>query len=902
MKKSYINIFFACVLFNTLPVFALEAPSVRLDLQPEAEMREPTRDDLSGVKQFEKFLVRYKHFHDMFPGEAINGDITAEVAKVYPYLDAAEVSAKAEDIQNAIRYYRYFEGLYEKAKERFLAPKAPPLIVEESEYDAPYEGEYIESDETVVIKDFKKVLSYGMNERDFEAVEARVMRRAQEKSKGIKGFARLGDMLSKLEFSKIFYYGLVYDDPFTGRDGLGEWLPEQPWGSVRLVSAEPEVYQQQLKTAVHFRLNRGYVLVVSPEKGYGEPQFDFSASENLDQAQVFMPLPQRIIDSSDANIIGYFNNFAVPVTVTVKELDKPLEYRARLNFTVCRENDCQRVDAKPELMLKSGENNVESAVSNFVRRSYNVLPQNELEDLHIKKAVVDEPYEKGGAPVLRVVLQSDEKPEKADIFIKSFNGVDFYRPRVTVNGDEIIARFESKDKNAVLAGEKYEITAAVNNMESLRTVVEARNASLFDVERQKLSFGLILLAVLGGFILNFMPCVFPVLSLKFLSLTKIGALREEHIRKAFAFTVAGIFLAFGLLILLLFVLKSVGIAIGWGMQFQNPYFIVAIMFVMVLFIAEIFGIIDIRTPDFVVRLLNRPQASDNFLNILTGLFLVLVATPCTAPYLGTVLGFALAGSYVDILVILPAVALGLAIPYILLAFYPELGLLMPKPGPWMQKLNKFMVSMLFLTVIWLASVLYAQTETSVIVWLLVCLLLFFAVLYFRRRIIDVVELQNETLETRRKAVKIVKGLALFLSILLISVSFFTAAEGYARHQAQIAVIRSVKLDKTEINRWLKEGRVVIVKVGADWCLTCKFNDITVFNNNNIAAVLDYYKVKMIEVDWTNYDKDVLEFMKKFGRSGLPFYIIFSRAVPDGMVLPEVLTDADLVSVIRGFSA
>lgn len=872
-----------------------------LDLQPETVKNEQDKDDQSGVKQFEKFLVRYKHFNDMFPGEALYGDITDEVAKVYPHLKPQEVVAKVDDIRTALKYYRYFEGIYEKAKERFLTPKAPPLIVEEDEYDAPYTGEYIESDELVVINDFKKVLSYGMNERDFEAMEARALRRAKEENKSLKGFYQLGDMISKLEFSKLFYYGLVYDDPFSGRSGLGEWLPEQDWGSVRLISDKPTVYHQTFKTALHFRFNPGYGLIISSEKGYDEPEFDFSASENLEKAEIIMPLPLRIIDNSDDNILGYFGNFAVPVTVSVKDTDQPFLYRAKLKFSVCKEKDCRRIEAEPELKMITEESNVDSAVSNFIRRTYNALPQEKLQDLHIKKVVVDEAYEEGGAQVLRVVLKSDEKPEKADIFIKSPNGIKFNRPRITVNSDEIIARFESKDEKADLIGKKYEITAAVNGMESLRTVVESRAASVFDVERQTLSLGLILLAVLGGFILNFMPCVFPVLSLKFLSLTKIGALKEERIRQAFAFTVLGIFLAFGLLILLLFGLKYLGIAIGWGMQFQNPYFIVGIMFVMVLFIAEIFEIIDIRTPQFVIRLLNHPASSDNFLNILTGLFLVLVATPCTAPYLGTTLGFALAGSYFDILVILLAVAFGLSLPYILLSLYPELGLLMPKPGPWMQKLNRFMILMLFLTVIWLASVLSAQTGPSVIIRLAFYLALFLLLLYFRRRIIDAVELQNEPLETRIKASRMVKWLVVILSSGLIALSFYTAREGYTRRQAEISVTRRLKLDKEEINSYLKEGRVVIVKVGADWCLTCKFNDVTVFNNQTISAILEYYKVKMIEVDWTNYDKDVLEFMKKFGRSGLPFYIIFSRAVPDGMVLPEVLTDTDLVSVIRGFA-
>lgn len=901
MKNILKFIFFTCILLKPWISFAADSGKVilNLDSDEKASVEKVSEDQLSAPRQLEMFLERYQYFNEKFPGDAIDGDIYEEVAKQYPYLGYNEIDAKTKDIRSAIKTYRYLLGLYDEVKEKMLAPAPPPLVVEEGEYDNLYRGEYVDSPSLVVINDFKKVISYGMDKRDFDAVEAKIKRDMEERRDNMKGFYQLGELMGKLEFKKLFFYGIAYDDPFSGRDGIGDWNGAD-LGRVRLIAVDTDLHQKVIKAALHFNLNPNQMLLWSPEKAIAEPSFNFSTSKNLEKAEITMPIPLRVIEKSNDNIMGYPRSFAIPVTLTVKDINQPLELKAGIKATVCGNNICTLQEFKPELDLLPGNNMLPSAVSTFINKVYATLPQPEIDNLKIEKLVVDPSYDDKNNQTLRVVMKTSEKPGNIKIFLKNFDDLSLSRPKITINGKKIIARFESTNPNTNLVGKKFEVTAAIDNMTSLRQELTARAASIFDIDRQELSLGLILLAFIGGFILNFMPCVFPVLSLKFLALTKFGAQKIENIRKSFAFTVLGVFIAFAFLCILLLILKYVGISIGWGMQFQNPYFIIGIMFVMVLFMAQIFELINIQSPQWLTKKLSLQTDSDSFLNILTGMFLVLVATPCTAPYLGTTLGFALAGSYLDIIVILTSVALGLSLPYILLAISPSLGFLMPKPGVWMQKLNKTMVLMLFLTVLWLGSVLYAQTSMSTALKIALYLILFLIVLYLRRRILDVVELQKESKNVRSKAASMVKYVSLFLALLLLGTSFYTAKRAFVAHQAEISLKRKLKLDRDQIAKYLNDGHTVIVKVGADWCLTCKFNDVTVFNNVSVASTLNYYNVKLIEVDWTNYDKDVLEFMKNFGRSGLPFYIIFSRSVPDGMVLPEILNEEDLVRVIKSF--
>lgn len=901
MKKFFISLFFACFLLN--PSKTLAEGQVSLDLQPDPQPVD--EKDRTIYRQAEKLLERYRHFEEAFPGEAIDGDIYPEVAKVYPYLGYQELEEKVEDIRSTIKMYRYFRKLYDDVKEKMLVPPPPPLIVDEKDYDTPYTGTYIESDseQPVIINDFKKVLGYGINRQDFEAMELRYKMKMLASENQPDGFQKMGQLIGNLEWRKLFFYGIAYENPFSGRKGLGKW-EETPQAKIRLISDEIVVDGKEIRTAVHFAMKPGYMLLWSPEKDIPAPEFDFSASENVEKAEVILPFPTRVVEKTDDNIMGYLGNFAIPVKITVKDISQPLKLKALAKTTFCGNNECFPAEAELSLELPVGESLVKSGLSSFIGKTYSALPRPALEDLKIVKAVVDDNFENRGQ-TLRVVLKSMENPEKVNIFLDSPDNISLTRPKITINGKEITVRFQARNVSDDLTDKDYVITAGVDGRTSLRQTVKSRKASVFDSERQTLTIGLIFLAFLGGFILNFMPCVFPVLSLKFLSLTKFGALKESHIRKNFAFTVVGIFIAFAFLTAVLLGLKALGIAVGWGMQFQNPYFLVAILYVMVLFMAQIFELINIKTPDFIVKKLNPDtysEASDIFINILTGLFIVLVATPCTAPYLGTALGFALAGTAWDILAVMPVVALGLSLPYILLAVYPDLGFLMPKPGAWMQKLSRFMVLMLFLTIIWLLSILQAQTDWNATIWLFVLLVLFLLLLYMRHHILEVVDSQNEATEIRQAAAKLVKKTALVLFVIIIAFSFYKAEKAYQKHIEQVAQTREVKFDRSKIDEYLRDGNIVIVKVGADWCLTCKFNDVTVFNKNSLEAIADYYKVKFIEIDWTNYDKDVLAFMKQFGRSGLPFYIIFSRTVPDGMVLPEILTDEALSGIIRGFSS
>ena len=325
------------------------------------------------------------------------------------------------------------------------------------------------------------------------------------------------------------------------------------------------------------------------------------------------------------------------------------------------------------------------------------------------------------------------------------------------------------------------------------------------------------------------------------------------------------------------------------------------IFVLLLFIAQIAGWINLKTPERINRLLDSKAKEEDLQNFFIGLFLVALSTPCSAPYLGTAIGFALAGSVSDIIIIMTAVGSGLALPYLLLFINPQLAMFVPHPGKWMQHLTKIMTLMLLATIIWLISVLAAQVADGVTFRAVIYILLTLGLLAFRKAVFDNIEIQDAAPDIKLKLEKIFNIAFSVLFIIILTVGLIDVRHGYSRQRLQTLSKKQIELSLPEITQYLRQGKTVLVAVEADWCLTCKFNDLTVLNNYALKDALRLYDVQVIEIDWTNYNAEVLKFMEAYGRKGLPFYIIYSPKVPNGMVLPEILKEQNLIEIIKNIS-
>jgi thiol:disulfide interchange protein DsbD len=393
----------------------------------------------------------------------------------------------------------------------------------------------------------------------------------------------------------------------------------------------------------------------------------------------------------------------------------------------------------------------------------------------------------------------------------------------------------------------------------------------------------LLFGFLGGFILNLMPCVLPVISLKIFGFIQhAGQDRRRILRSGLAF-VAGIFTWFIGLALLLIGLKSAGREITWAFQFTNPYFVVAMSAVVLVFALNLFGVFEISLPQFANRgVLGWTAKEGDAGSFFQGVFATVLATPCTAPFLGTALGFAFTQSGWTIFLMFLAIAAGMAFPYFLLAAQPAWLRLLPKPGPWMLRVKQLMGFLLLATLLFLLAVLGAERGVEAIVWTS-CFLLALSLACW---------MKGAFLVPTASFVSRLIVLVLVL-VLVLGGGYYFIGEKFA--QAQLASTETKvhgdwqPFTPTLLESELKQGHAVFVDFTAAWCLTCKFNEANVLEAGAVRDAFHRLGVTKIKADWTNADPAITKILKQFGRPGVPMYVLYPGNHAEPILFPELLT-------------
>ena len=388
-----------------------------------------------------------------------------------------------------------------------------------------------------------------------------------------------------------------------------------------------------------------------------------------------------------------------------------------------------------------------------------------------------------------------------------------------------------------------------------------------------------LLALLAGVILNLMPCVFPVLSIKILHLTQHASESVARIRlHGIAYT-AGILGSFAVLAGALYALRAGGAEIGWGFQLQSPAMVAALAFVLFAFGLSLSGILTIGTSLTRVggsRLLQKTGLSGSF---FAGMLATVVATPCTAPFMGASIGYALTQPFIVGLVVFLALGLGLALPFLVLAFVPGLQRLLPRPGRWMETLKQFLAFPLYATAAWLIWVLSFQVGPAGLIAALAGLVL----IGFAAWAYGLVQGQGgrSALAFRGLATAAVIAVVAIAATIRSGHSPETTAQasGEAGHEA----FTQAKLDTL-----LASGRPVFVNMTAAWCITCLVNERTALSTESVRAALSGKNVAYLKGDWTNRNPEITRLLERFGRSGVPLYVLY-RNGREPVVLPQILT-------------
>ncbi len=652
--------------------------------------------------------------------------------------------------------------------------------------------------------------------------------------------------------------------------------------SARLIAAQTSAPADgPLQIGVDIRLEDGWKTYWRSPGDAGYPvTVDWSGSDNAEPTQMQWPAPHRF-SLFDLDTFGYGERVVFPVSVHVPDPTQPVQLNAVVDYLLCKEICVPQV-ATVSLTLNPGTPTAGPDAQLIDLYQSQVPGDGTQSGLSLDDVTLTDT---GNSIAVRVT--SVFPLTAPDVILEGPEDILFSRPIIVLQKDGL--RF-----TATLHAETFEGTPADLSGKDLTLTIlddtrglEARlNTAALVQATAGISvsafLGFVGIAFLGGMILNLMPCVLPVLSIKLLSVVSHGGHSPARVRLSFLASAMGILASFWFLALGAVALRSVGVAVGWGIQFQNAYFLVFMAIVVTMFAYNLLGMFEIPLPQWMsgaAQIGNSDTLKGHF---LTGVFATLLATPCSAPFVGTAIGFALSSGTFEILIIFTALGVGLAAPFLLVTVFPRLATSMPKPGKWMLTMKKVLGLALAATTVWLLFVIAGVSGQTLATVVSVGLVVMGAALWAGRSV-----------EGRGGAIG--ATLAIVALTLMFCPSVITAPKAGA---SSVMTAEFRVFTVAERDRLVSAGEVVFVDVTADWCITCQVNKRVALSDSDVRTALEVEGVAPLQADWTQRDDTILSFLTSHGRYGIPFNVVYGPGAPDGIVLPELLTRGAVLDALR----
>lgn len=467
------------------------------------------------------------------------------------------------------------------------------------------------------------------------------------------------------------------------------------------------------------------------------------------------------------------------------------------------------------------------------------------------------------------------------LFIDALEGAEFGKPVLEVEGNTLIARVPVSDgwqgDAPDLRGQSLGLLLT-SGEQAWQTKGSIGEALVLPAPSQPL-FWLLGAALLGGLILNLMPCVLPVLALKLGSVLQHQHREQGIVRKQFLAASAGIIASFWVLAAMSTLLRATQGTVGWGIQFQSAGFIAFMVLVTLLFCANLLGLFEIRLPSNLNTRLATSGGNGLGGHFLQGSFATLLATPCSAPFLGTAVAFALAAPLGQLWLIFTALGIGMSLPWLLVAALPRLALWLPKPGHWMGRLRILLGLMMLGSSLWLASLLGSHLGNVQVYWLMAAMLL--------ALLIGIVWRYG------------MRGFTLALSLsTLVGAALLLGGAFTAQGTGNVDRVVWQPLSERAITDALAQNKRVFIDVTADWCVTCKANKYNVLLRDEVQKALSAPDVVALRGDWSKPDDTIAAFLRQRGAAAVPFNQIYGPGLLQGETLSPLLDKADLLTLLN----
>ena len=587
---------------------------------------------------------------------------------------------------------------------------------------------------------------------------------------------------------------------------------------------------------------------INPGDSGGPPIFEFNSPSGWDINENVWPGPQKII-YPPLMTFGYVDEVIFPFELNLKNLnDQDTEITTK--FLVC-DDICVPEEATLLLSLKNGILNIDEKPEELkkwlnrvpIRAPPEMVLSSNENNFTLEYASIDSnsyffPFDDS------VMDYSDEQ--------------NFSNNKLTF---EVLDDFNKSLKGVINIGQNY------YEVEQISEPVVADTVSGISL------LTAIIFAFLGGLILNLMPCVLPVIALKGLSLVKSSAESNSSVTLNASAYVVGVIATFMTIAAILVSLKNAGEMIGWGYQLQSP-FIVTILSILIFGIG-IYLITDLSVGGSLGKLEKHTDGSGPMNSFLTGTLAVVVASPCTAPFMGAALGFALIQPDIFSYLVFLFLALGFALPYFLIALFPSLIDFLPKPGKWMKSLKQLFGFMMFAAAIWLLWVLANQVDANSVLFVLIG---WFSLAFASWLVVSKIKF------------------AAYISAVIGLIWGSQLNEWDFKDVKLMNDSESISWSIQKENELRLNEQAYFINFTAAWCITCKVNEAVAFSDE-VFNKFEEKNITYLKADWTNRNSEIAGQIEKYNRSGIPLYIYWNKKLDEPMVLNEILTENYLMEVV-----
>ena len=593
----------------------------------------------------------------------------------------------------------------------------------------------------------------------------------------------------------------------------------------------------------------------NPGDSGGPVEVEWQLPEGVTVSDVNWPAPE-LIPYPPLMTYGYEDFVIFPFKLTIPKDLVQFDIVADVDFLIC-DDIC--VPEKATLTNSLNFLDIDSRVTDWVSK----VPSVELPVI----SEINNNY-------LELRFSNNNQINSINFFVEDENIVSY-------SGEQILVKEENNWLLRVPLEQEVEIIQNISGV----LVINDDEIFIVNAEMPKSSNSIsvlqaILFAFLGGLILNLMPCVFPIISLKVLSFISMGGESQNEIRKHALTFCLGVILSFVLVAVALLALRQTGTFVGWGFQLQSP--IVVGTLSMLMFFIGLILLTDINIGSSLTRLGNVSVNNTGYMSsFLTGVLAVIVASPCTAPFMGAAIGYALIQPSAVTLPIFLSLGIGFSMPYLLLAIKPDLISKMPRPGQWMESLKEFFAFPMFATALWLVWVFSIQTSSDALIGLLIIFLVIGLLTWLFTK-------------TKNSTSKL-----LILAIGIIAVGYQTTS--FASIETKLGSIDTksggIQWSKDTEKDLQSNEQAYLINFTAAWCITCQANDKVALSRPGVKKFLSDNSIEYIVADWTNRNQEILDVLSKYGRSGVPLYVYWKPGMSQSKVLPAILTEQIVIDRI-----